>query len=75
MAEKLTRYGTYPGPGFSRFRWTGEKRPPRAGEYYLSGSIIAAHQTTGNLSYPYHIAERVTLVTCPACKGYGKVPQ
>jgi len=39
--------------------WTGEKRPPRQGEWYLSGAEIGAYRTHTDLSTPYHIARLV----------------
>lgn len=36
--------------------WTGEMRPPRKGEWYLSGATIAAYQAPNDLTTPYHIA-------------------
>lgn len=78
-AEKLRRDATYPGefvfgaPGRKRYRWNGEKRPPRKGEFYLSGSIITAYQARGDLSYPYHIAEEVCMIPCPTCNGRGEI--
>lgn len=36
--------------------WTGDKRPPRAGEWYLSGSLITAYRALNDLITPYHIA-------------------
>ena len=63
--EKVTRYGLYPVVGEPshkvRARWTGEKRPPLKGEWFLSGSIISAYQTRNDLSMDYHIAELVTV--------------
>lgn len=44
-----------------RFQWTGEKRPPRKGEWYLSGAEIAAYHANADLSTPYHIARAVKL--------------
>jgi hypothetical protein len=38
---------------------TGEKRPPKKGEWYLSGAIIGAYRADGNLETPYHIARLV----------------
>jgi hypothetical protein len=77
-AEKLGRSATYPGE-FSplrphiRFRWNGEKRPPKAGEWYLSGSIITAYKAQSDLSYPYHIAEAVEVTcTCGSCPVHGR---
>lgn len=40
---------------------TGEKRPPRKGEWYLSGAIVGAYRAPNDLSTPYQIA-RVVLV-------------
>lgn len=40
-------------------QWTGEKRPPKAGEFYLSGSIVEAYYSGGDMTYPYHIARLV----------------
>jgi hypothetical protein len=36
---------------------TGEFRPPRQGEWYLSGAIPAAYRAPNDLSTPYWIAE------------------
>lgn len=44
-----------------RFQWTGEKRPPRKGEWYLSGALLAAYHANADLSTPYHIARAVKL--------------
>ena len=38
-------------------RWTGMKRPPKAGEWYLSGADITAYRASNDLSIAYHIAE------------------
>jgi hypothetical protein len=38
---------------------TGEKRPPKKGEWYLSGSIIEAYRAFDDLSTSYHIAKLV----------------
>jgi len=43
--------------------WTGEKRPPRKGEWYLSGAIIAAYRAPNDLSSEYHIARLVVTET------------
>lgn len=47
---------------------TGEFRPPKRGEWYLSGAIPAAYKAPNDLSSPYHIlklvrVERTTVVT------------
>jgi hypothetical protein len=39
--------------------WSGEMRPPRAGEWFLSGAIIEAYQTKNDLTAPYPIARLV----------------
>lgn len=74
-AERLNPKATYPGSEFGskRYQWTGEKRPPKAGEWYLSGSVITAYKAKGDISYPYHIAKEVELKACPCCNGSGKV--
>jgi hypothetical protein len=38
---------------------TGEKRPPKKGEWYLSGAIIHAYQAGQDLTCEYHIARLV----------------
>lgn len=43
-------------PAEVRARWTGEKRAPRAGEWYLSGAIVEAWQAPNDLSTAFHIA-------------------
>lgn len=55
------------------YRWTGEKRLPRKGEFYLSGAIIQAYEAKETLSTPYHIAVPVEVIGCPQCNGVGKV--
>jgi hypothetical protein len=45
---------------FAQYR--GEKRPPRKGEFYLSGAFIEAYRAPNNLSTPYHIAHLVYVV-------------
>lgn len=44
-----------------RARYTGEKRNPKKGEWYLSGAIIEAYQARADMSTPYHIAEIVRI--------------
>lgn len=41
--------------------WTGEKRPPRKGEWYLSGAIVEAYRAPNDLTTPFHIARVVTV--------------
>ena len=38
---------------------TAEYRPPKAGEWYLSGNPATAYTVNNDLSYPYHIARLV----------------
>lgn len=38
---------------------TGEKRPPRRGEWYLSGAIVQAYRAPNDLSTPFHLAKLV----------------
>ena len=42
-------------------RRTGEKRPPKKGEWYLSGAIAEAYQAPNDLTHPEVIAELVTV--------------
>lgn len=44
---------------FTRARWTGEHRAPRAGEWFLSGAIVEAYRASNDLMMEYHIAELV----------------
>jgi hypothetical protein len=46
-------------PDGVRARWTGEQRAPRAGEWYLSGAIIAAYRARADMTAVYPIAELV----------------
>ena len=55
MASDLTIQASMRG------RWTGEQRPPRAGEWYLSGALIEAYRAPSDLSAPYPIAELVKI--------------
>ena len=56
-----------------RARWTGEKRPPKVGEWFLSGAIVEAYQARGNHRDDAHIAELV--VTEPIRQVLGTVEQ
>lgn len=71
-SEKLQRNKAYPLADYHplAFRnpnikavWTGEKRAPKAGEWYLSGAIIEAYQAKNDLTTPYHIAKIVEVTT------------
>ena len=56
---------TYPLAGEygwqSKHKWvvrpTGEFRPPRRGEWFLSGAIVEGYQAPNDLSMSYHIAK------------------
>jgi hypothetical protein len=58
-------------------RATGEHRPPRRGEWYISGAVVEGYQAPGNYAdyLPFHIAEPVGLVKCPHCGGHGWVTE
>lgn len=47
--------------GNLRARWNGEKRPPKEGEWYLSGATIEAYRATCDMSEAYPIAEIVRI--------------
>jgi hypothetical protein len=58
-SETLQRGKLYPlaegwstRPGIKAV-YTGEKRPPKAGEWYLSGAIIGAYQAKNDMTTPY----------------------
>ena len=42
---------------------TGEKRCPKAGEWYLSGASVAAYRAPNDFPSEYHIAKLVRIVT------------
>lgn len=42
---------------------TNEKRPPKAGEWFLSGNPVEAYRTRNDLSMVYRIARLVRVVT------------
>lgn len=46
-----------------RGKWTGEKRCPKKGEWYLSGAIILAYRAPNDLSTEFHIAKLVRIET------------
>jgi hypothetical protein len=53
------RIGAYARWHEVRAIWTGEKRPPKAGEWFLSGSIIEAYHMPNDGSQPVPIARLV----------------
>lgn len=79
-AKPLSKAGVYRCgggsvlPGNRYFRWTGERRIPKRGEWYLSGAIIEAYQAPAdNMVGSHYIAVEVVLVSCVACNGRGMV--
>ena len=46
-----------------RAQRNGEFRPPRAGEWYISGAIPEAYYAHRDLTTPYHIARLVRIQT------------
>jgi hypothetical protein len=47
-----------PHPNQNRFVVaTGEFRPPKAGEWFLSGAVVEGYRTVVDLDAPYHIAK------------------
>jgi hypothetical protein len=42
-------------------QYTGEKRNPKKGEWYLSGSIIEAYQAKNDLNISFHIAKIIRI--------------
>ncbi len=64
----------YPGPKTQRHAVkAGEFRPPRKGEWYLSGAIVEAYLAPNDLSTPHVIArivetETVTVIRDKAFK-------
>ncbi len=53
------------GEGYREIKavYTGEKRPPKKGEWYLSGAIVGAYLAPNDLTTPYHIARLVKVRT------------
>lgn len=39
--------------------WTGEKRCPKKGEWFLSGSYIEGYRAFADMTTPYHIGKLV----------------
>jgi len=50
---------TIGGCSHPRAVYTGEKRKPLKGEWYLSGAIIKAYKAPNDLNSEYYIAELV----------------
>jgi hypothetical protein len=73
-SEKLSKSGRYPiavhenivfhVPSHKlRAKPTGEFRPPKKGEWFLSGSVIEAYQASCDHETAYYIAKLVRLIT------------
>lgn len=45
-----------------RAQATGEKRKPKAGEWYLSGAVVEGYYAIRDLDTEYHIAQLVLVV-------------
>ncbi len=56
MSNKFLGWGTAKN---LRARYTGEKRSPQKGEWYISGAIPEAYEAKNDLTNVYHIAEIV----------------
>jgi hypothetical protein len=65
LAEEIRTEGSIGRDGWIsrhvKAKWTGEKRPPKRGEWYLSGAEIAAYCAPNDLTTPYHIATLVVV--------------
>lgn len=59
LADEYRFMKNFPHHKKIRARYTGEKRPPRKGEWFLSGAIVEAYYSPATLSQSYHIAELV----------------
>jgi hypothetical protein len=68
-AEVLSRTIAYPGrvPGNRWFKWSGEKRPPKQGEFFLSGAIIEAWETPADFPELHYIAVEIPPPVCTRC--------
>ena len=69
----MSKLTSYPGDVYYVIRGkryyvrTGEKRPPRKGEWYLSGAIPQAYQAPNDLNSAYHILSPVKRGTQKEC--------
>lgn len=59
-------YSVISGPPYVK---TGEFRPPKRGEYYLSGAIPTAYYAPNDLTQAFYIMRRATHeeTHCPTC--------
>ena len=72
MVANVDHYliGDWTGLGFSNRRhiralFTGHVRPPRRGEWYLSGAIIEAYMALTDMTDARPIARLVLAIPCP----------
>lgn len=65
LRELLASHGKAATPGMAkehvRAKWTGEKRAPRAGEWFISGAIPQAYMAGGDLESAHLIAALVVV--------------
>lgn len=68
---RLSRERFYPAaegepasPG-ARFIWIGETRPPRVGEWFLSGAIVEAYLARADMTSAYPVAVLVSSGLAP----------
>ena len=54
-------------------KYSGEKRCPKKGEWYLSGAIIGAYKAPNDLSTPYHIAKLVRVTNVRQVVDYQEI--
>jgi len=52
--KKFRSFNIYGKPQF--FKWSGEFRTPKAGEYFISGAIPEVYLAENDLSQEYYIA-------------------
>ena len=50
--------------------FSGEKRPPQAGEWYISGAIPDAYRAPNDLTSSYHIAKLVLVETVTTTRNF-----
>ncbi len=72
MGVSSAEFAKRPGIVWSQFRVipTGEKRAPKKGEWYLSGSTVAGYRAGGDLPSDYMIAKLVRVERVPAVESY-----
>ena len=64
--EEMKRFGLrYMSPYLNtiKAKFTGEKRCPKKGEWFLSGAIVEAYKAKNDLTTVYHIAVLVKIKT------------